>query len=149
MLRMQPRFEATTQVLESSEYASGVARKPTKDRGPRPKQGAHLLSLRQKAGLTQVELAKAIGVQQTTIVLWEWSESPPRSKDLPGLAQALGVQVGDLIAGKSTAPLASRSGPVGQVQRVFEEVRGLPRKQQRKILEMVIALLEQYKRRSA
>lgn len=32
-------------------------------------------------------------------------------------------------------PLAQRSGPVGELQRIFEEVRALPRWQQRKIID--------------
>lgn len=89
-------------------------------------------------------------MQQATIAFWEWSASPPRSKDLPRLAAALSVHVEDMIHPSGEAKvLANRSGPVGQVQRVFEEVRQLPRKQQRKIIETVTALLEQYKRQSA
>jgi hypothetical protein len=35
------------------------------------------------------------------------------------------------------------------VQRTFDEVRKLPRKQQRKIIETVQALVEQYKRKAS
>lgn len=149
VLIMQGRGAVEGGAAESAAYTPAVARNPKPNRGPRPKQGAHLLALRQKAGLTQIELAEAVGVQQTTIVLWEWSNSPPRSRDLPGLARALGVHVNDLLVDHGSAePLSTRPGPVGQVQRVFEEVRQLPRKQQKKVLEMVIALVEQYKRGS-
>jgi transcriptional regulator with XRE-family HTH domain len=125
-----------------------VARTPKPDRGPRPKQGAHLLALRQRTGLTQVELAKALGLPQSTIQLWEWSKSPPRSDVLPKMAKVLRVRVEDLIVQDEPKTIANRSGPVGEVQRVFEEVRRLPRQQQRKILETVTALVEQYKRKA-
>jgi transcriptional regulator with XRE-family HTH domain len=125
-----------------------MARPPKAKRGQRPKQGAHLLSLRQKAGLTQIELAKTIGVDQTTITLWEWSDSPPRSKDLPTLAHALGVRVEELIYRKD-APPSKQAQPVGEMQRLFEAVKKLPRRQQKKILETVEALVEQYNRKSA
>jgi putative transcriptional regulator len=129
-------------------YTPRVARRPRADRGPRPKQGAHLLALRQRAGLTQTELANAVGVPQATIALWEWSKRPPRSEVLPKMAKALRVHVEDLIAHDGQRTIANRSGPIGEVQRVFEEVRQLPRKQQRKILETVTALVEQYKRKA-
>jgi hypothetical protein len=35
------------------------------------------------------------------------------------------------------------------LQRTFEEVTKLPRKQQRKVIEMVQALVEQYKRKAS
>ena len=106
------------------------------------------MGLRQRAGLTQTELAEAIGLQQATIASWEWSETPPRSKDLPTLAKVLGVHMEDLLFREDRKAVTTRPGPVGEVQRVFEEVRQLPRKQQRKVLEMVTALLEKYKRSS-
>lgn len=109
-----------------------------------------MLALRKQAGLTQVELAEAVGVTQGAITFWEWSEHPPRSKELPVLAQALGVEVPDLIASEEPERvLAKRSGPVGELQKVFEEVRKLPRRQQRKIIEIVSAMVEQHKRKSA
>lgn len=112
---------------------------------PRPRQGAHFLSLRKRAGLTQVELAEAAGVPQTTIALWERSDLPPRSEVLPKLAKILGVRVADLLVDTEATALGHRPGPVGEVQRAFEEVRKLPRTQQRKVLETVFALIDRYK----
>lgn len=128
----------------------------TKTRGtrgarPRPKQGAHLVELRKKAGLTQTELAVAIDVPQTTIADWEWSASPPRAEALPRLARALGVRVDDLLTQQQQQPrtIAQRPGPVGEVQVAFERVRKLPRAQQRKIVDMVLALIDRYENQSA
>jgi transcriptional regulator with XRE-family HTH domain len=113
---------------------------------PRPKQAAHLLALRKQAGLTQHELARAVGVPQTTIAHWEWSASPPRADVLPRLATALGVSVEDILAAAQPARLAPRPGPVSEVQRAFERVRGLPRTQQRKIVETVHALIDRFEK---
>jgi hypothetical protein len=41
------------------------------------------------------------------------------------------------------------SGPVGEVQKVFEEVKKLPRRQQRKVVEIVSALVAQYRRKAS
>jgi transcriptional regulator with XRE-family HTH domain len=135
--------------MESPPYNLGVPRRPRSSRGARPKQGAHLLALRQAAGLTQIDLAKFLGVPQPTIAFWEWSDKPPRSDVLPKLAKALHVPMEKLIVDASTKPLADRPGPMGEVQKVFEEVRKLPRRQQRHVVEIVSAIVERYRRKAS
>ncbi|MEO6602131.1 MAG: hypothetical protein ABIQ16_19780 [Polyangiaceae bacterium] len=65
------------------------------------------------------------------------------------MARAFGVRLEQLLLSASEQPIAKRKGPIGQVQRTFEEVTKLPRKQQRKVLEMVQALVDQYKRKAS
>jgi len=120
---------------------------PRKLSKPRPKQGARLVALRKKAGLSQTELAKAIGLPQTTIAHWEQSSTPPRSEALPLLAKALGVDIDDILGGSDSA-LARNTGPVGRVQKVFDEVRRLPRRQQERVLDIVVGYIEQLKRKA-
>jgi transcriptional regulator with XRE-family HTH domain len=134
---------------ESGTYTSDVAGRAKSSKGPRPKQGAHLLALRKSAGLTQAELADFLGVPQGNIAFWEWSEKPPRSDILPKMAKALGVPIETLLVGLPRAALVKRSGPIGEVQKIFEQVRQLPRSQQRKIVEMVAALVDQYRRKAS
>lgn len=135
--------------FQNRPYTAGVPRKPKPSRGPRPRQGAHLLALRKAAGLTQHELARFLGVPQGTIALWEWSDKPPRSDILPKMAKALSVRIDQLLVQNTDTALTKPPGPIGEVQRTFEEVRKLPRKQQRKVLEMVQALVAQYKRKAS
>jgi len=108
-----------------------------------------LLALRKAVGLTQIELAKFLDVPQANIAFWEWSDKPPRSDLLPQMAKAFGVKLEDLLFASAERPISKRKGPIGEVQRTFEEVTKLPRKQQRKVLEMVQALVEQYKRKAS
>jgi transcriptional regulator with XRE-family HTH domain len=125
-----------------------VARTASSAKGPRPSQGARLLKFRQAAGLTQIELGKAIGVPHSNIAHWEWSEKPPRGEVLPLLAQALNVSLEELVgSGAGTRRTADkRPGPIGEMQKTFEAARKLPRKQQRKIIEVVNALVREYGR---
>ncbi len=113
----------------------------------RPAQGARLSEFRKAIGLTQVELAKLVGETQQNIAFWEQSNKPPRSEVLPKFAKVLGVSV-EQILGISTLA-ERRSGPVGKTQRAFEEVASLPRSQQEKIVEIVAALVDQYKRKAS
>lgn len=134
---------------DPSSYSALVARKPKPSKGPRPQQGARLLALRKAAGLTQIELAKFLNVPQANIAFWEWSDKPPRSDLLSKMAKAFGVRLENLLLSASDQPIARRKGPIGEVQRTFEQITKLPRKQQRKVLEMVHALVEQYKRKAS
>ncbi|MBL4635070.1 MAG: hypothetical protein JKY56_14455 [Kofleriaceae bacterium] len=79
---------------------------------------------------------------------WEWSDKPTKSDLLPKMAKVLGVRIQDLIHSENLT-ITKRASPVGEVQRVFESVRDLPRSQQRKIIETVDALVEQYQRKKA
>ena len=72
------------------------------------------------------------------------SAVPPRSDVLPLLAQALGVRVENILGDQPVEQ--RRPGPVGKLQRVFDEVSKLPRRQQDKILEFLSPIVEQYKR---
>ena len=128
---------------ETRPYTSGMARRLQR---PRPKQGARLAALRRAAGLSQVELAQLVGEPQQNIAFWEQSEKPPRSDVLPPLAKVLGVRVEQILEGE--LPETRRAGPVGKVQKLFEQVSTLPRKQQDRIAETVSALVAQYKRRA-
>ncbi len=130
-----PRFARTR------PYTRDMARALKRQR---PKQGARLAALRRAAGLTQVELAQLVGESQQNIAFWEQSEKPPRSDVLPKLAKVLGIKIEQILEGE--LPQTRRAGPVGKVQKIFEEVSTLPRKQQERIVETVSALVAQYKR---
>jgi transcriptional regulator with XRE-family HTH domain len=122
-------------------------RMPQKSPKVRPAHGTRLADLRRAAGLTQVELAKLVSETQQNITFWEHSDKPPRSDVLPKLAKVLGVSVEQLLG---ISPLADRRpGPVGKTQKAFEEVARLPRSQQDKIVEIVEALVNQFKRKAS
>ncbi len=60
--------------------------------------GENLQRLRAKAGLSQSALAKAAGVPVKSLQNWEIDRAQPRIGVLAKLAQALGVQAGELLA---------------------------------------------------
>lgn len=54
---------------------------------------------REKAGLTQQDLANELGVGQSTVAMWETQNSLPRTDKLPALAKILGCTIDDLLKG--------------------------------------------------
>ena len=64
----------------------------------RPQVGTNLRQLRVKAGITQENLARQVGV--TTHTIWRIENDPaanPRLKALQAVAQALGVTISKLL----------------------------------------------------
>ena len=56
-----------------------------------------IAKLRKKAKLSQVQLAKAVGVSRCAVSAWEVGRATPKARWLKPLARALSCQVTDLI----------------------------------------------------
>jgi transcriptional regulator with XRE-family HTH domain len=56
-----------------------------------------LQELRKKAGLTQLEMAKKVGVERSTIARWEIDGFVPRPKTLLKVAKILGVSADEIL----------------------------------------------------
>lgn len=54
-------------------------------------------ALRESKGMTQTELAEALGVDQTTVSAWERGVAEPTLANLRRLADVLGIAPGDLL----------------------------------------------------
>ena len=104
----------------------------------RPPLAQRLVELRQQAGLTQTELAAAVGVAVSNIAFWELKGTPPRGEVLPALAKALGVSVDAILGVAPPKPAVAK----GRLQEVFQATAKLPRRKQQKIVEVVEALLK-------
>ena len=53
--------------------------------------------LRDRAKLTQVEVAEALKVTQSTVAMWENGENMPRASLLPTIAKLYGCTIDDLF----------------------------------------------------
>ena len=58
--------------------------------------------LRERANLTQQQLAEAMGTTQTGVSNWENEVSLPRTRELPKLAQLMGCTIDDLYVAEPT-----------------------------------------------
>jgi transcriptional regulator with XRE-family HTH domain len=128
------------EVFMKARYTCSMPRKLSK---PRPKQGEHLFQLRREAGISQKELAEIIGETQQNVAFWEQADKPPRSDVLPKMAKALGVKIEDILNVAGEIP--KKNGPIGRLQTLFEEASRLPRRQQEKLMDFIVAFVGHYK----
>lgn len=52
---------------------------------------------REKSGLSQQAVASKVGVDQSTVCLWETGKTQPRAKLLPKIAELFGCTVDKLL----------------------------------------------------
>ena len=65
------------------------------------KTGAFIAAVRKQRGWTQGELAEKIGVTDKAVSRWETGKGYPDISLLKPLSEALGISVGELLAGKA------------------------------------------------
>jgi len=109
--------------------------------------GERLVSIRQRAGLSQTQVAEKLGVSQQAYAGWERSTTALRPDDLAKLADVLGTTTDELL-GKRVASKRG-TGPTGKARQVFERVSQLPRATQQRILANVEDALTAYEVRKA
>jgi len=109
-----------------------------KDVKGKESQGQRLARLRKAAGVTQAELAKAIGTSQRMIAYYERHSLELPARHLPQMAKALGVTV-DQLLGVET--VKSASPQEGRLWRKLKEVNRLPPKDQKAVIYYIDALL--------
>lgn len=103
--------------------------------------GRRLAARRKELGITQVQLAETLGVAQQTLAHYEGGKVRITAAALPLMAQALQVEIEDLI-GSAPAKTRSKRGPSPKIQQQLERLSKLPKPKQRaveQILESVLA----------
>lgn len=69
--------------------------------------GEFLYTLRKEKGMTQSELAGALGVTNKAVSKWETGEAMPETAQLLPISRIFGVTVDELLAGKRAEPADS------------------------------------------
>lgn len=105
------------------------------------KTASRLKALREAAGLSQRELARHIGQDQSNVRYWEQSGNLPRSDVLLPMAKALGVSVHELLGEARPKGVMAPGGKLGLV---FQDALRLPRRQQAKLAEFVKVFITQH-----
>ncbi len=103
--------------------------------------GARIQKLREAAGLSQREVAKKLGISQPSYTVWERRNVGLTHEQLEKLAEIFKIEIIDFFT--SEEQRKHKGGPIGRAKTSFENVSKLSRPQQRKILDVVDALLAQ------
>jgi transcriptional regulator with XRE-family HTH domain len=107
--------------------------------------GQRIAEHRKARGITQVELAKTLGIAQQTLAHYEGGTVRIAIAMLAAVAQALDVSLEDLL-GNTSGKSAGKRGPVPKLQRQLEQVSQLPKTKQRLITEVLDSMLAQANR---
>ena len=102
--------------------------------------GKRLFALRKTRGLTQVQLAEALGTTQRVISYYETeAELPPSTAIIP-LARVLEVSTDELLGLKPTEPNGNSSVQKQRLWKRFQKMEVLPTKDQRAVIRLINSL---------
>lgn len=124
-------------LIQNPLYSRLMAGRPSSKKPT--ENGARLAALRKTAGLSQMQLAEAVGIPQRTLSFYERDAESVPSELLSSLAKALGVTV-EALLGLETAPKNKR-GPKSKLERQFEALSRLPPSEQQFVSKLLDQLL--------
>jgi len=107
---------------------------------PQTAFGKRLLALRKTRGLTQAQLAEALGTTQRVISHYETNaELPPSSIIIP-LARVLVVSTDELLGLKAAQSNGDTSPEKKRLWKRFQKMEALPTKDQRAVIRLINSL---------
>ena len=114
---MQELFPDSSIEKPTCPYTGDMIRAGRPAKGERSSFGQRLNEARERAGLTQTELAQKLGVIQQVVAAWERRDSALKPEQIKALAQVLGTTT-DYLLGVVESPKAPK-GPSGKARHVF------------------------------
>ena len=102
--------------------------------------GKRTAKLRKEMGLTQVQLAEALGISQQLMAAYEAGARKTPASMIPKLAKIFAVPLEQLMGMEQ---LPAKRGPVSTLQQQIEQITLMPRAKQKFIIEMLDALIQQ------
>ena len=100
--------------------------------------GKRVTRLRKECNLTQIELAKKLGISQQLVAQYESGERRVQLDRLDKLASVLGVSVNNILATDSK----NKPGPKSKLYQKIDQVKNLPAKKQKFVSEFLDTVLE-------
>lgn len=105
--------------------------------------GKRIAHLRTQRGMTQQQLAEALGIAQQTLANYETGRSRLPVSLLPVLATLFGVPADGLLGQDEHPSRAHKPGPRPKWQQQIETIAQLPKPKQRFVTQALDALLQQ------
>jgi len=102
--------------------------------------GQRIAEARERAGISQAQLAEKLGTTQPRIAYWERKAVNMRSDVLAKIAQTLKVST-DVLLGRKP-PKAGK--PIGKAGQLFDAISKLPRRQQAKVISVLQPFVEKH-----
>jgi transcriptional regulator with XRE-family HTH domain len=131
-------MQAISLSQDNCGYKGGVnTGRPSKH--PRSNFGIRLHRLREEAGLSQTAIAERLSIPQRTYAYWERADVALRADQLAALAEIFDISCDHLI-GREPGNSKGK-GPSGKLKKVFEQASGLPRRQQKRVVDIVEDML--------
>ncbi len=130
MLTTSPQTLASTMAVTDKTYYRELGRRVAERRKAR--------------GITQVELAKTLGIAQQTMAHYEGGTLRVAVALLPPLARTLGLTLEELVGSEAkSAKTGSKRGPAPKIQQQLEQIEALPKAKQRAITQALDLMLAQ------
>jgi transcriptional regulator with XRE-family HTH domain len=139
-------YQSTAYQRDTYEGQDMLAQLPILRRMPNQKEpttvfGARLLAARRARGMTQTQLADAIGNTQKVISYYEATGGNPSAEIIMKLTKTLGVTADDLLGLSNTTDAPGpESTDERRVWRRFRQLMQLPEKDRRAVLRMLDSL---------
>ena len=126
--------------LEDSEVEHKIPLVMPAKKEPQTAFGKRLFTLRKARGLTQVQLAEALGTTQRVISYYETeAELPPSTAIIP-LARILGVSADELLGLRPARVNGNASVEKQRLWKRFQKMDALPTKDQRAVIRLINSL---------
>ena len=132
---MQAIFITRTPPTEDEPYDADMHPGGRPTNKPRSSIGQRIAEARERAGISQAQLAEMLHTQQPAVAYWERNAKSLRSDVLAKLTQILGVSCDELLG--TRLPRQAATKPIGKARQLFEAVSKLPRRQQEKIFDIL------------
>ena len=103
--------------------------------------GARIAQARKGRGLTQQQLADALGVSQQTLAHYEVGRVGIGAPMLPRLAELLDLSFDEMLIGAPIARLPGKRGPASRLEQQIDAITRLPKAKQKVVAELIDSVL--------